>query len=1041
MKKLNNLIAGISICLLIGIIILLVLPMNAREVNAQNRKETPEPSMALQKVQLPVLKINGQDNSRDVYLQSLDIQVEISGNVASTKFTMSFRNRTGRMLEGELLFPLPEGVTVSSYALDINGKMRDAVPVEKAKATQVFEEIEQRRVDPGLLEKVEGNNFRTRIYPIPPNGTRTVSIGYEEELPVEKNAYYYRLPMDYKDSIENFALKATVWKSQIKPRIEENLSDELQFDSQGENLVAAFARKNYQPGRSLVFSMPAPVDIPQVLMQSASGSYYFTASCLPKAETRKKQWGDRLGIIWDASLSGRQRDLAKELDVLDKIINDKKNLEISLYLLNNQLVKKETYSIKNGNWQALRQVLEAVVYDGGTDFSAIRLNNISSDEFLFFSDGLSTLSDADFIASCPDFLKHPVHCIVSSPKADYSSMKWIAAQTNGKFINLNNLSKSALEKELTYETLHFMGIEANSDVRETFPSVSTPVNGNFSIAGIMETEQTTLTLLFGYGNRPEKRIQVNLNAKNASNQGNIYRIWAQKKINELDMRYEQNKKELTELGQQFGIVTRNTSLIVLETLQDYITYNIVPPAELQADYFRWKKGRDEERTRMQKDFLNAAIDAANGLQKWWNTDFNAPKNKYPQPDNKASVAFTPPVLSPAPPPAREPAPAPRPEPQRQEAPQLRTSRDEDKKVEDMIVTQQELTETQADISVADVEGTEMGTVDIADLQENKVIVEESKAPALRASKPQIQLTPVKQDKDYLKNLTGKAEADYALYLKLRPDYIGTPDFYFDMADWFYRLNDTERALRILTCIADLDLENASLFRLLGYRLKEYKAYPLEAFICKKVIQWRPFEPQSYRDYALALSDNQNYQAALDSLYSVLTQSYSSNINMRSEGIEEVAVTEINRLLVQNPSLNSAAIDKNIIKPMPVDIRVVINWNMNNTDIDLHVKDPRGETCFYGNRATAIGGRISRDNTQGYGPEQFMLKKALHGKYEVFVNYYGDSQVKREGPSTVMVEIYTSWSGKDEQRQVVCVQLSKEKKATEDGLLKIAEFKF
>jgi uncharacterized protein YfaP (DUF2135 family) len=71
----------------------------------------------------------------------------------------------------------------------------------------------------------------------------------------------------------------------------------------------------------------------------------------------------------------------------------------------------------------------------------------------------------------------------------------------------------------------------------------------------------------------------------------------------------------------------------------------------------------------------------------------------------------------------------------------------------------------------------------------------------------------------------------------------------------------------------------------------------------------------------------------------------------------------------------------------------------------------------------------------------MLKKAIPGKYEVFVNYFGDSQVKTEGPSTIMIEIYTSYSGKEEQCQVVCVQLSKEKKANDDGLLKIAEFKF
>ncbi len=77
--------------------------------------------------------------------------------------------------------------------------------------------------------------------------------------------------------------------------------------------------------------------------------------------------------------------------------------------------------------------------------------------------------------------------------------------------------------------------------------------------------------------------------------------------------------------------------------------------------------------------------------------------------------------------------------------------------------------------------------------------------------------------------------------------------YFDMADWFFKHNDRERALLILTSIADLELENASLFRLLGYRLKEYKEYALETYVCQKVIKWRPMEPQSYRDYALALS--------------------------------------------------------------------------------------------------------------------------------------------------------------------------------------------
>ncbi|MDR3226688.1 MAG: DUF2135 domain-containing protein [Prevotellaceae bacterium] len=997
--------------------------------------------------QIPVLNVNGKKSNAEVYLQSLDIQVEVIGNIASTKYVMVFKNRTSKILEGELIFPLPDGVTISHYALDINGKMREAVPVEKAKATQIFEEIEQRRIDPGLIEKIEGNNFRTRIYPVPANGTRTISIGYEEELKTENGMFRYRLPMDYKDAIENFAVKATVWQTSVKPQLTEKFDSEITFDKQGNNFVATFSRKNYMPSRTLAFSLPAPQNIPQVLMQSASGSYYFVASCLPKKELRNKQWSNNIGIIWDASLSGLSRDVKKETDLLDIIMQNKKNLTVSLYILNNNFAKIKTFNIKNGDWTDLRKALESVIYDGGTNYSTINLQNTSEKEFLFFSDGLSTLSDAVTVSKFPilqnvmqtlevqkQFANKQVHCIVSSAKADYGSLKLIAAQTKGKFINLNILSGEKIKNELLHENLNFLGVENIKNVREIYPSVSTPVSDNFSVAGIADAQQASVTLLFGYGNTPEQKITVNLDAKNAVQQGNVHRIWAQKKINELDMCYEKNKDELTELGQQFGIVTRNTSLIVLETLQDYITYNIIPPQELQEEFYRWRKNREDEKLRTEQNILAQAISAAKTLKTWWDTDFAPKKPKYPKPDDKNISENT------------------------------RNIESEDNKSDDV------LREDESNIaySITSVEEEMPAVVDEKlNIAENEISANESaknvsnlgyfrlqqvdyrskqsyikeEVEATPQSQPKIKIMPLKQDSEYMKSLTGKSEDDYKTYLKLRNDYINTPNFYFDMADWFYKLNDKEKALKILTSIAEIDIENASLFRLLGYRLKEYKAYELEIYICKKVIQWRPMETQSYRDYALALADNGKNQDALNALYSAITQSYSQNINNRSIGIEEVIVTEINQLISKTDKLNTNAIDKNLIKPMPVDIRVVINWNMNNTDIDLHVKDPNNETCSYSHKSTEIGGRISADITQGYGPEQFMLKKAIKGKYEVFVNYFGDSQVKAEGPSTIMVEIYTKYSNADEQRQIVCVQMSKNNANIKNGLLKLAEFEF
>src|ERR1700761_3935995 len=127
--------------------------------------------------QMPQLTVDGKvDNG--VSLQQLKINISVCGTVATTTWQMVFKNNTNRILEGNLSFPVKEGVSVSRYALDVNGKMREAVPVDKSKGTAVFETLERRRIDPGLLEKAAGNIFRTRVYPINAYSTRTVIIGY-----------------------------------------------------------------------------------------------------------------------------------------------------------------------------------------------------------------------------------------------------------------------------------------------------------------------------------------------------------------------------------------------------------------------------------------------------------------------------------------------------------------------------------------------------------------------------------------------------------------------------------------------------------------------------------------------------------------------------------------------------------------------------------------------------------------------------------------------------------------------------------------------
>ncbi len=99
------------------------------------------------------------------------------------------------------------------------------------------------------------------------------------------------------------------------------------------------------------------------------------------------------------------------------------------------------------------------------------------------------------------------------------------------------------------------------------------------------------------------------------------------------------------------------------------------------------------------------------------------------------------------------------------------------------------------------------------------------------------------------------------------------------------------------------------------------------------------------------------------------------------------------------------------------LRVVLSWDSNGTDLDLHVVSPDGEHVFYGNRVAANGGALDVDVTTGYGPEIYANVAPPSGVYHVFVNYYG-SGADQQKISTVQATIVTQEGTISEKREVV-----------------------
>ena len=155
---------------------------------------------------------------------------------------------------------------------------------------------------------------------------------------------------------------------------------------------------------------------------------------------------------------------------------------------------------------------------------------------------------------------------------------------------------------------------------------------------------------------------------------------------------------------------------------------------------------------------------------------------------------------------------------------------------------------------------------------------------------------------------------------------------------------------------------------------------------------------------------------------------------RFEEIEVIALMELNALLPKAKALGAAdvALDPRLVKLLDLDVRIILTWDADLTDIDLWVVEPSGEKAYYGHNRTTIGGAVSKDFTQGYGPEEYILRKAMKGMYKVQTNFFGSRAQSVQGAVTLQVDIFTNFGRPNEKRRTITVRLSEKKETIDIG---------
>jgi Ca-activated chloride channel family protein len=970
---------------------------------------SPADSSAARSSPQLVVKIAADTPARSLRLTHARYGVRVTGFLAETTATLTFRNDFERPLEADLVFPLPEGASLSGYALDVAGTLVDGVVVERQQARVAFETEVRKGIDPGLAEWAQGNSFRTRIWPVPARGVRTVRVRYVSELVTRTGASSrsaaYQLPLRFDEAVDLFEIELHVVKAPGRAEVKSRGLPQLHFEDWEQSLIARGRLENARLDEDLEIAVPEVPRETVVVERDPGGAVYFAIDDFPVPPPAPSAGRpSRVVLWWDASLSRAAADHRRERDAVAAWLARLGDVDVDLIAFRDAPETARSFKVRSGDARELLAALEGIAYDGGTRLDVLRFSAVPAGGYhVLVSDGLATLGDRMPTGEAPVF------ALGGGGRNDATLLRRVAASSGGAYLDLAQLSAADAAARIGSVPFAILAVDAPAGaVADVSPEGREPISGRVTLAGRLTAPEAEISVRLGYGGGASetRRFVVRRDAAVAGTL--LGRLWAQRRIAALLVAPQTNHDALLDLGRRFGIVTPGASLLVLERVEQYVEHHVEPPASQPALREEYGRRVAQERlvarkSREQKLDQVAALWQAR--VSWWQSEYRYPEHFRvgepkidERPDARLQLARPAPTTAPAapPPPAALEEPAP-------------------------------------DMSVATRSRAMAGK-------------KEDAAPA--AGGPTISLRAWEPDTPYLRAMSqAGTRGDYPAYLHERETYGSMPAFFLDCADHFFRSGRHALGVRVLTSVLELDLAEPRLLRIAAHRLQQEGELDTAIALFEGVLRERPEEPQSLRDLALALSAraDRRRQAeqrvgpgtdlarAADLLYRIVLGTWDG----RFPEVEILALEDLNRIFAVLEAAHATPaglpdVDPRLRRLLDVDVRIVLTWDTDNSDMDLWVTEPSGEKCFYSHPRSVIGGLISRDFTGGYGPEEYMVRRAMPGTYKIQANYYGSRSQQLTGPTTVQATVITNFGRADETRRALTLRLTDPKQVVEIG---------
>ncbi|MES2444593.1 MAG: VIT domain-containing protein [Pseudomonadota bacterium] len=921
------------------------------------------------------IKDADDEPSRHLRIDELVVTAHVVGRTADVTLDLLVSSDSDDAYQANLELALPADAVVTGYALSVGDALIPGQLLERPKARSIYDDEVRAGIDPGLAEISAGNRFSTRIYPIDREHPRRFRLSFVAPFDPATGIV---LPLSREAAIGKVGLTVTVDGYDAAPVVRfAGEAVTLTRDGRGWRGGAGLGKRSLRDGLAIAAGTSGTM---AVARHSNGESFFVIDDGAAGAPARVRP--GRLRVYWDRSLShGRdRRDL--EIEALTRLADATGATGIDLVSFASD--RPRIAALRDSG--ELRRALEQMVYRGGTSLEGLDgLALPRASQCVLVFDGQVTIDrGAEFIPDCP------LSLLTASTGADGARLGTIAQRNSARLVRVGEGKAGEAAGALARSGTSVTSVRDQGGRRVPFRALAAGP-GRWLLVGQMP----------GSGG---VRVQLSDGSERAYAAGAAVRadapgaLWAAQQVVALNDDPARHKT-MVEFARRYHVAGPAMSLLVLERPDQYLRAELTPPPgfgdEWMAEYREARQDHDKEAAEARTERLDFVVEQWKERTEWWRKRFAV----RPQPKSADRAAFlVPPPAMAAPAPVDAPAPSSGRVASRAND-MVGGSGDES----DIMVTGSRVRD--APLVEANRPGTNTAiALDLADL-----IADRPYITALAAAAPAARL-----------KVLGEQERTYG----------SVPSFYLDVAEWFRLKGDSATAALLLLSALELPLSDDETRQIVAFRLERDASHDRAVEIAEQLATANDrFRPQPARDLALALaargrSRGTAGRADLERAFGLLTDAALNPASGDFDGFEVIALMEANTLI---PAIEAAGgswtLDRRLTGLLDTDVRIVIEWTADDADIDLWVDEPNGERVYYGDQQSSAGGQISNDMTDGYGPEEYAIRRARPGPYSVRINGYDADRLNPNGPGHVLIRLIRNFGRRSESQTMVDADLS------------------